>query len=98
MAVYKRPTSIADAPSGYCPGCLHSLATKLVAEAIEELGQADNSLNIISVGCSGLNILYWSGDFLSTAHGRALRRQQEQSEPIPKDLFLLIRETAILPQ
>ena len=71
MAVYKRPTSIADAPSGYCPGCLHSLATKLVAEAIEELGQADNSLNIISVGCSGLNILYWSGDFLSTAHGRA---------------------------
>lgn len=71
MAVYKRPTSIANAPSGYCPGCLHSLATKLVAEAIEELGQADNSLNIISVGCSGLNILYWNGDFFSTVHGRA---------------------------
>ncbi len=71
MATYQRPSSLADAPSGYCPGCLHSLATKLVAEAIEELGQAENSLNIISVGCSALNILYWGQDFLSVAHGRA---------------------------
>ena len=71
MATYKRPLTLADSPSGYCPGCLHSLATKLVAEAIEELGQADNSLNVISVGCSALNILYWGQDFLSVAHGRA---------------------------
>ena len=71
MATYKRPETLADSPSGYCPGCLHSLATKLVAEAIEDLGQADNSLNVISVGCSALNILYWGQDFLSVAHGRA---------------------------
>ncbi|MBQ6021031.1 MAG: 2-oxoglutarate oxidoreductase [Clostridia bacterium] len=71
MAEYKRPSSLADAPSGYCPGCLHSLATKLVAEALDELGQAENSLNVISVGCSALNILYWGNDFLSVAHGRA---------------------------
>ena len=71
MAEYKRGTSLADAPSGYCPGCMHSLATKLVAEVLDDLGQADNSLNVISVGCSALNILDWGQDYISVAHGRA---------------------------
>ena len=71
MAEYKRSTQIADAPSGYCPGCLHSLATRLISDVLDELGQGDNSLNVISVGCSALNILYWNNDFLSVAHGRA---------------------------
>ncbi|MCR5040706.1 MAG: 2-oxoglutarate oxidoreductase [Clostridia bacterium] len=71
MAEYKRSNLIADAPSGYCPGCLHSLATRLVSDVICELGQEDNSINVISVGCSALNLLYWKGDFLGVAHGRA---------------------------
>lgn len=71
MATYKRPESIKNTPSGYCPGCLHSLATRLVADAIEELGQNDNALNVISVGCSALNFRYWNGDILGAAHGRA---------------------------
>lgn len=71
MAEYKRPNGISDSSSGYCPGCMHALATKLIADVLEEMGQNDNSLNIISVGCSALNILYWSNDFLSVAHGRA---------------------------
>ncbi len=71
MAEYKRPSSLNAAPSGYCPGCLHSLATKLVAEAIDELGQANNAINVISVGCSALNLLYWNGDMIGAAHGRA---------------------------
>lgn len=71
MAEYKRPQSLQPAPSGYCPGCLHSLATKLVAEAIEDLGQNDNSINVVSVGCSALNLLYWKGDIVGAAHGRA---------------------------
>lgn len=71
MAEYKRPESLNKAPSGYCPGCLHSLATRLVADVIEELGQNDNSINVVSVGCSALNLLYWNGDILGAAHGRA---------------------------
>lgn len=71
MAEYKRPECLNKAPSGYCPGCLHSLATRLVADVIEELGQADNSINVVSVGCSALNLLYWNGDILGAAHGRA---------------------------
>ena len=72
MAEYKRSTLIADSQSGYCPGCLHSLATRLISDVIEEMGEADNSLNVISVGCSALNILYWGGDFLSVAHGHLI--------------------------
>lgn len=71
MAEYKRPSSLNKAQSGYCPGCLHSLATRLVADVIEELGQQDNAINVVSVGCSALNLLYWNGDILGAAHGRA---------------------------
>ena len=71
MAEYKRSSMIAESPSGYCPGCLHALATRLVSDVLDELGQGDNSLNVISVGCSALNLLYWCGDNLSVAHGRA---------------------------
>ena len=71
MAEYKRSSMIAESSSGYCPGCLHALATRLVSDVLDELGQGDNSLNVISVGCSALNLLYWCGDNLSVAHGRA---------------------------
>ncbi len=71
MAEYKRALSLKSAPSGYCPGCLHSLATKLVAEVIDDLDQRENAINVISVGCSALNLLYWDGDMIGCAHGRA---------------------------
>lgn len=71
MAEYKRPECLNKAPSGYCPGCLHSLATRLVADVIEELGQNENAINIVSVGCSALNLLYWNGDILGASHGRS---------------------------
>lgn len=71
MADYKRSTLIKDTPSGYCPGCLHSLATRLVSDVLEELGQGDNSVYVISVGCSALNLRYWNGDIVAAAHGRA---------------------------
>jgi 2-oxoglutarate ferredoxin oxidoreductase subunit beta len=57
--------------TGYCPGCLHALATRLVADAIEELNQQKNAINVISVGCSALNLYSWSGDDIGAAHGRA---------------------------
>ena len=57
--------------TGYCPGCLHALGTRLVADAIEELNQQQNAINVISVGCSALNLYSWNGDDIGAAHGRA---------------------------
>ena len=71
MAEYKRPTSLKPMATPYCPGCLHALATRLVADVIDELSQADNAINVVSVGCSALNLITWNGDVIGSAHGRA---------------------------
>ena len=71
MAEYKRPSCLKSNPSGFCPGCMHSLSTKIIAEVIDEMGQQENSCHIVPVGCSTLNLLYWKGDIVGAAHGRA---------------------------
>lgn len=71
MIEYRRPESLKKNQSGFCPGCMHSLATKLIAEVISEMGQVENCVHIAPVGCSTLNLAYWHGDILGAAHGRA---------------------------
>ena len=71
MAEYKRPQSLKSMATPYCPGCLHALATRLVADVIDELQQAENAINVVSVGCSALNLYTWKGDVIGSAHGRA---------------------------
>ena len=68
---YTRPSSLKPTPSGFCPGCMHSLATKLIADVIEELGQQENCVHVAPVGCATLNLAYWKGDIIGAAHGRA---------------------------
>lgn len=69
--VYTKPKCLLPLSSGFCPGCLHSLATKLIAESIDELGVAENVINVLPVGCSTMNSLYWKLDMVTSAHGRA---------------------------
>ena len=71
MPEYKRPSSLKPMITSYCPGCMHALATRLVADVIGELDQVDNAINVVSVGCSALNLYTWSGDVIGAAHGRA---------------------------
>lgn len=71
MAEYKRPASLLSTPSGFCPGCMHSLAIKIIAEAVEAVGQTETVMHILPVGCSTLNLAYWKGDMIGAAHGRA---------------------------
>ena len=69
--VYTKPKCLLPLSSGFCPGCLHSLATKLIAESIDELGVAERVINVLPVGCATMNILYWKLDMVTSAHGRA---------------------------
>lgn len=71
MPDYKRPKSLMPMATSYCPGCMHALATRLVADVIGELDQVNNAINVVSVGCSALNLYTWAGDVIGSAHGRA---------------------------
>lgn len=69
--IYKRPESINKSVSGYCPGCMHSTITKVVAQVIDELDIRGKTVCVLPVGCSSLGVLYWNMDMVGAAHGRA---------------------------
>ncbi|MFO8033842.1 MAG: thiamine pyrophosphate-dependent enzyme [Candidatus Bipolaricaulota bacterium] len=69
--VFGRPASLSDAPTTYCPGCHHGVATRLVAEVIDELGLQDRTVGIAPVGCAVFLYRFYNCDFIQAAHGRA---------------------------
>jgi 2-oxoglutarate/2-oxoacid ferredoxin oxidoreductase subunit beta len=69
--VRARPAALTTAATHYCPGCTHGLATRLIAEVIDELGLRGRAIGIGSVGCSVFSYRYLDVDFLEAAHGRA---------------------------
>ncbi len=69
--VYKRPDSLVDVVSHYCPGCGHGIIHKLIAEVIDELGVREQTIAVAPVGCSVLLYFYIDVDSIEAAHGRA---------------------------
>ncbi len=68
---FKKPESLTDNHTHYCPGCTHGVIHRLVAEAIDELGIRGRTVGIAPVGCAVLAYNYFSLDFQEAAHGRA---------------------------
>ena len=68
---YTRPAVLAETYTHYCPGCLHGVAHKLVAEVIEELGLRETTIGVAPVGCAVFAYNYFNVDFAEAAHGRA---------------------------
>ncbi len=58
-------------PTHYCPGCEHGILTRLVGEAMEELGIRERTVMVDSVGCSVLAYKYFNCDHIVAPHGRA---------------------------
>jgi 2-oxoglutarate ferredoxin oxidoreductase subunit beta len=69
--VFSRPVSLSDVVTHYCPGCIHGIAHRLVAEVVDELDIHDRTVGITPVGCSVLAYNYFEFDFAEAAHGRA---------------------------
>ncbi len=69
--VFGRPESLADVVTHYCPGCIHGIAHRLIADVIDELGIQGRTVGIAPVGCSVLAYNYFEFDFAEAAHGRA---------------------------
>ena len=69
--VFEKPKMLRDVPLHYCPGCTHGIIHRLVAEAIDSLGIAGETVGVASVGCSVFTYNYFNVDMVQAAHGRA---------------------------
>jgi 2-oxoglutarate ferredoxin oxidoreductase subunit beta len=69
--VFDRPTALSDVVTHYCPGCIHGIVHRLIAEILDELGIRERTVGIAPVGCSVLAYNYFECDFAEAAHGRA---------------------------
>jgi len=70
--IFGRPESLKDAYTHYCPGCGHSVAHRLVAECLDEMGLREKTIGVPPVGCAVLAYNYFNFDMVEAAHGRAL--------------------------
>jgi len=71
QVVFQRPRAMSATPTTYCPGCMHGVAHRLVAEAIDELGIRERAILVAPVGCSVFAYNYFEIDGVVAAHGRA---------------------------
>jgi 2-oxoglutarate/2-oxoacid ferredoxin oxidoreductase subunit beta len=69
--VYRKPATLTEAVTHYCPGCTHGVIQRLVAEVMEELDIRERTIGVASVGCSVFAYNYFDCDFAEAPHGRA---------------------------
>jgi 2-oxoglutarate ferredoxin oxidoreductase subunit beta len=69
--LYRRPEALSDRSTHYCPGCGHGIIHRLVAELLDEMELAPNTIGVASVGCSVFAYDYFTVDFVESPHGRA---------------------------
>jgi len=70
--IFTRPESLKPVPTHYCPGCGHSVAHRLVAECLDEMGLRERTIGVPPVGCAVLAYNYFNFDMVEAPHGRAL--------------------------
>jgi len=68
--VFSKPKSMKSNPFHYCAGCGHSIAHRLIAEAIDELGIRDRTIGVPPAGCAVLAYNYFDVDMIEAQHGR----------------------------
>lgn len=71
QVIATRPKSLTDLNFTYCPGCLHGVAHRLIAEAMDELDMRNNMMGVAPVGCSVFAYKFFNCDMEEAAHGRA---------------------------
>jgi len=68
--IYRKPESLTDNSTIYCPGCGHGIVHKIIGEVIDELGVREKTIATAPVGCAVLAYDYFNFDVTETAHGR----------------------------
>jgi len=86
--VYQRPESFTETPTHYCPGCTHGVASRLVAEVIDEMNLRERTIGVASVGCSVFAYNYLNFDFVQAPHGRAPAMATGVKRTLPDKIVL----------
>ena len=71
VKIFKRPKTLRNVQTHYCPGCGHGIVARIVAEVIDELDISEITVGVAPVGCSVLLYNYLDVDMYEAAHGRA---------------------------
>ncbi len=69
--IFKDNPVISQKITHYCPGCHHGVAHRIITEVVDEMGFAENTILVASVGCSAFIYDYMNLDCLEAPHGRA---------------------------
>ena len=69
--IAERPKSLRELQFTYCPGCLHGVAHRMIAECIDELELRNIMTGVAPVGCSVFAYKFFDFDMAQAAHGRA---------------------------
>ena len=69
--VYERSQTLKKNPTGYCPGCFHGVAMKIICEIIDEMKMQDNTTTVLPIGCSSMGCFTIDTDMVIALHGRA---------------------------
>jgi 2-oxoglutarate/2-oxoacid ferredoxin oxidoreductase subunit beta len=68
--VFGRPKSMKKNIFHYCAGCGHSIAHRLIAEVIDEMGIQGITIGVPPAGCAVLAYNYFDIDMIEAQHGR----------------------------
>lgn len=69
--VYRKPESLLETGSTFCPGCLHGVAFKLIAETLDAFELREKTVGVLPVGCAIMAHSYNNYDMIVSSHGRA---------------------------
>ncbi len=69
--VFEAPKLMFPKTTHYCPGCHHGTAHRLLAEVLEEMNLAEETICVSSIGCSVFIYNYFDLDTVEAPHGRA---------------------------
>lgn len=84
--VYSRPRLLKEAHFHYCPGCGHSIVTRLIAEVLEEMELGGKAICVAPAGCGMLVYNYFDFDTLESAHGRGAAVATGIKRVLPQNL------------
>ena len=69
--VFERPCALLPVVTNYCPGCVHGIVNRLVAETLDDLDVEGDAIGVAPVGCSVMAYDFFGCDMVEAAHGRA---------------------------